>query len=191
MRSIGSRRLPRITNNAQLIRSSKKRPGKFASKRKTSSNGDPSLTNTVFSSTVLRREIPGRQGGGGILMDPEGLMEISYSWGLRIETNNREEALTMLQGIRQEISSNVQNLVVFGDSRLLIQAIQTRKLPNQVNLNQVLRKIELLLYKFNSIHFFCVLRGLNAQVYLEANKGSLQGRGVLTINGTVTHSQVP
>ena len=31
---------------------------------------------------------PGAIGGGGILLDPDGVTILSYSWGLGVDTNN-------------------------------------------------------------------------------------------------------
>lgn len=39
----------------------------------------------------------GATGGGGILIDPDGLTELSYSWGLGVDTNNIAEALALWQ----------------------------------------------------------------------------------------------
>ena len=58
-------------------------------------------------------------------------------------------------------------------------------------MNQVLRNIVLFLYKFNSISFYHILRGLNSQEDLEANKYLLQGKGILTINGTDSQVLIP
>jgi ribonuclease HI len=49
----------------------------------------------------------GVEGGGGILVGPNGLSEIRFSWGLGIETNNIAEALALWQGLNQAILHNV------------------------------------------------------------------------------------
>jgi hypothetical protein len=36
---------------------------------------------------------PGVAGGGGFLLDPSGMLVVTYSWGLGIETNNMVESL--------------------------------------------------------------------------------------------------
>jgi hypothetical protein len=66
---------------------------------------------------------PGLDGGGGVLVSPTGHLELSFSWGLGIESNNRAEALALWKGIIQAINHNVQDLVIIGDSRLVIQAL--------------------------------------------------------------------
>jgi ribonuclease HI len=38
---------------------------------------------------------PGEAGGGGVLYDPDEILEWVYSWGLGEDTNNMEEALSL------------------------------------------------------------------------------------------------
>ena len=38
---------------------------------------------------------PKATGGGGVLLDPDGKLDLSYAWGLGVDTNNRVEALTL------------------------------------------------------------------------------------------------
>jgi len=66
---------------------------------------------------------PGVAGGGGILVGPNGLPGISFAWGLGIETNNKAEALALWQGLNQAIIHNIQDLVIIGDSWVIIQAL--------------------------------------------------------------------
>ena len=42
---------------------------------------------------------PGVEGGGWILVNPDGTQEHVYSWGLGDETNNFAEALALWQGL--------------------------------------------------------------------------------------------
>jgi ribonuclease HI len=100
---------------------------------------------------------PGAVGGGGILLDPSDTLEVTYSWGLGVETNNMAEALVLWQGLRLAASKSIQNLVVFGDSRVIIQAMKTRRRPNNLKLSQLLRKLFLLLQKFQKINFYHIL----------------------------------
>ena len=34
-------------------------------------------------------------GRGGVLLDPNGKLELSYAWGLGVDTNNPEESLAL------------------------------------------------------------------------------------------------
>lgn len=51
-------------------------------------------------------------GGGGVLVNPNGQLDLSYAWGLGAETNNRAKALALWQGLNQAISKNVKDLIV-------------------------------------------------------------------------------
>jgi hypothetical protein len=67
-------------------------------------------------------------------------MKLRFAWGIRTEINNREEALDLWQGLIQAISHSIQDLVIIGDSRIVIKAlIHQRKLRN-AKLNNLLEK---------------------------------------------------
>jgi ribonuclease HI len=116
---------------------------------------------------------PGLAGGGGVLVSPTGHPELSFAWGLGIETNNRAEALALWQGLNQAINHNVQDLVIIGDSRLIIQALILRNRVKNAKLHHILEKIQLLLGSLRTYKLYHVLRSLNASADAEANKGAL------------------
>ena len=134
---------------------------------------------------------PGIAGSGGVLLNPGGFTEMRFHSGLGIETNNRAEALALWQGLNLAINRNILSLSVFGDSRLIIQALLFPKTPHQVHLAPIIKKIRLLLPKFNKIAFFHILRALNTQADLEANLGSLCSRRSLVINSTESSCAIP
>lgn len=127
---------------------------------------------------------PGVAGSGGVLLSPGGSPEMRFHWGLGIETNNRAEALALWQGLTQAIKRNIPSLVVFGDSRIIIQAMLRPKNPHQIQLASVIRKIRLLLPKFIKISFYHILRNLNSLADHEANLGVLCSRRSLVINSS-------
>ena len=126
---------------------------------------------------------PGCAGGGGVLISANGTMMSSYAWGLGIESNNTAEFCALLQGLRIASSKGITTLSVFGDLRMLIQALINKKRPSQLKLALIYQKIQLLSQKFQSIKFYHVLRGLNSLADNEANKGSLLSRGILIVDG--------
>eukprot|EP00253_Pinus_taeda_P010228 PITA_10228 len=134
---------------------------------------------------------PGIAGSGGVLLNPGGFTEMRFHSGLGIETNNRAEALALWQGLNLAINRNILSLFVFGDSRLIIQDLLFPKTPHQVHLAPIIKKIRLLLPKFNKIAFFHILRALNTQADLEANLGSLCSRRSLVINSTESSCAIP
>jgi ribonuclease HI len=134
---------------------------------------------------------PGAAGGGGVLLNPVGDLTLSYAWGLGQDTNNRAEALALWQGLVLARRKNLRSLVVFGDSRVILQAVISKKNLSQVHLAYLLMKIKMLVSKFQKIHFFHVLRGLNALADLEANNGMLLGRSILSVDGSVSFCNIP
>jgi ribonuclease HI len=100
---------------------------------------------------------PGVAGGGGVLLNPDGQLELSYAWGLGVETNNRAEALALWQGLNQAISKKVKDLVIIGDSKLIIQALTLRNPVKQTKLQHILEKIHLLLKRLRTYQMFHVL----------------------------------
>jgi ribonuclease HI len=96
---------------------------------------------------------PGAAGGGGVLYGPDEILELVYSWGLGEDTNNMAEALSLWQGLTQARELGINEISVIGDSRLLIQALVTNSLPNQMKLRQLLKKIQRLSKSFRRLIF--------------------------------------
>ena len=126
---------------------------------------------------------PGPSGGGGVILMPLGSIHSSFAWGLGVETNNFAEFHALWQGLRQVISLNIRNISVFGDSRLVIQAMRSKSRPTSIHMNRIAQKIQSLAGKFQSISYYHVLRHLNKQADLEANHASLLSRSIISING--------
>eukprot|EP00253_Pinus_taeda_P007428 PITA_07428 len=134
---------------------------------------------------------PGATGGGGVLLKPDGSTELRYHWGLGIESNNRAEALALWQGLNLALKRNILKLSVFGDSRLIIQALNLNTIPSQILLASIFKKIRLILPLFQKINFFHILRHLNDQADLEANLGSIRGRRSLLVNSDEDYCIIP
>ena len=118
-----------------------------------------------------------------MFISTNGTVFSNYSWGLGIDSNNIAEFCGLLQGLRIALSKGIAKLSVFGDSRLLIQALIGKKRPSQLKLALIYQKIRLLSKKFQTIRFFHVLRGLNSLADKAANRGTLLGRGILLKDG--------
>ena len=87
-------------------------------------------------------------GGRGILLDPKDQIEITYSWGIEENTNNIAEALSLWKGISQMPIHNIKEEMVFGESRLIIQALVTNSLTSQVRLRPIVKRIQLMVKSF-------------------------------------------
>ena len=126
---------------------------------------------------------PGLEGGGGVLLSDENSILATYAWGLGSMSNNKVEALELWQGLKQAQERNLDWLVVFEDSKLIIQALRSKKFPTNIFLISIIKKILLLAAKFKEISFFHILHGLNDQADLEANKVATLDRNILVVNG--------
>ena len=76
--------------------------------------------------------------GGGVLFEPDEVHESLYSWGLEEDTNNIVEYLSLWKGLFQFHAHGISEIIVIGDSRLIIQAMVTKSLPTQMKLWQII-----------------------------------------------------
>ena len=106
-------------------------------------------------------------------------------------TNNMAEALVLWQGLKQAHERNLDSLVVFGDSKLIIQTLRSKNLPSNIFLIAIIKKILLIAAKFKVISFYHILRGLNDKADLEANKAAMLDRNVLAVNGRESLCIIP
>ena len=134
---------------------------------------------------------PGAAGGGGVLLNPDGSTLLRYHWGLGFESNNRAKALALWQGLSLALNRNIHSLTVFGDSRLIIQALNSHSTPSQIHLVLILKKIRFILAKFRKISFYHILRHLNSQADLEANLGSARSQRSLSVNSEESLCIIP
>jgi hypothetical protein len=99
---------------------------------------------------------PGQAGGGGTIESPNAETMVRYALGLGIDTNNSAEAMALWQGLCQASKHGIQNLIIVGDSRLIIRAIIHCSKNQSAKLNNLLDKIRLLLRSFTSYKLFHV-----------------------------------
>jgi ribonuclease HI len=62
-------------------------------------------------------------GAGGFILDIEGNTETNFEWGLCKATNNQEEVFALFQGLRIIDNKHIRNLIVIGDSTLIIKQL--------------------------------------------------------------------
>ena len=121
-----------------------------------------------------------------MIIESNGNVISTYSWGLGTDSNNKAEFCGLLQGLRIAQTKGITNIMVFGDSHLLIQAIIRKNRPSHIHLAQIYQKIRMLSKNFKTIRFFHILRGLNKLADKAANEGTLLGRGILHMDGVET-----
>ena len=63
-------------------------------------------------------------GAGRVIFDPGGIKLKDFAWGLGRSTNNKAEWLALLKGLEIAITLGIQELVVLGDSLLVIREVR-------------------------------------------------------------------
>jgi len=133
----------------------------------------------------------GEAGGGGIISNPIGNIILRYAWGLGIDSNNKAKALALWQGLTQALILNLQDLIVVGDSKIIIQALNQNTRVANGQLQHVIDKINLLWRQFHSIQLFHILRGNNTQADEEANAGARFEKGYMRLNEVIFKRRIP
>jgi ribonuclease HI len=101
------------------------------------------------------------------------------------------EAHALWKGLVQMKSQGITKAMVFGDSRLLIQAMITTPKSSNLKLTNLVKRIHLLSHSFQKIEFFHILRSLNSEADREANKETLLNKGDLLVNNEVQNVLLP
>ena len=57
-------------------------------------------------------------------------METKFLWGLEIATNNMAGAFVLWKGLSIAKNQRITDLIVLGDSRIVIQSLVEKALPN-------------------------------------------------------------
>jgi len=118
--------LPPSLDSQQLaVWEIRKEPEDFRDWRKTLNR------NSLFFDGALKGN-PGEAGGGGVLLDPADNRILKYSWGIGIDTNNNAEALALWQGLHQAKVMGIRDISIFGDSRIIIQALTHHSSPSNI-----------------------------------------------------------
>ena len=106
-------------------------------------------------------------------------------------TNNMAKAMALWQGLNLAHERNLNSLVVFGDSKLILHSMISKNLPSNIFLSAIIKKILLIAAKFQVISFYHVLRGLNDKADVEANMAALLDKNVLAISGRESICSIP
>ena len=134
---------------------------------------------------------PGQAGGGGILFEPSSKLHLSYTWGLGHTSNNNAKYLVLWKGLKQAGKLNIQKLTILGDSRLIVKALHAKKVPTDIKLAQMHKKVLLLLRHFRTYKVYHILRTLNSLADAEANRDTLLSKSQLMVNGEISYHSFP
>ena len=134
---------------------------------------------------------PGRSGAGGVIFFQNGKKE-DFSWGLGTKTNNRAEILSLLKACQMARKENPNEVLILGDSELLIKTMVKKKGLKDPVLNKQLSRVNRILKDFPLVQFFHILRGLNKEVDRLENIGCTLHEGMISINTeTLTMAIIP
>ena len=133
---------------------------------------------------------PGKAGGGGVIINPDGEIEVEYSWNIGYETNNMAEAYGLWQGLKQLLVKKVDTVMVFGDYRIIIQAMNGGRKNDNIRIDRLTRRIRSITKLFRKVCFYHILRDRNALVDTAANKAIDADLNGLIVN-SVVKSDIP
>lgn len=125
---------------------------------------------------------PGTARAGGVIYTSDGARRDSFWWGIGQKTNNQAEILGLLKACQIAKDRGDKEFQAFGDSEILIKNLNTGKLFNNASLNKTLNRLKRVLLNFDSFKFLHILRSLNSEADLMANKRCTLGKGQLLIN---------
>ena len=144
-------------------------------------NWEIRLDNSQFENWLKERKLfklffdgaskgnPGEAGGRGVVLNPTGKVEIEYSWNIGHETNNMAEAYGLWQGLKQVQKVGAEEVVVIGDSRIIIQAMRGGRRGKNERMERLLKRIRDTVNRFRKIKFYHVLKELNKKADKAAN----------------------
>ena len=113
-----------------------------------------------------------------------------FSWGLGLKTNNQAETLSLLKACQMARKENPREILIFGDSELLIKTIISKKGLKDPALNKQLSRVNRILKDFPSVQIFHILRGLNKEVDRLANIGCTLQNGTISINASALNMEI-
>ena len=95
------------------------------------------------------------------------------------------EAYGIWQGLKQLQKKGVDGVMVFGDSRVIIQALNGGRRGKNERTARLINRIKSNVKLFRRIIFFHILRELNTMADLAANKSIAVGLNDLIVNSIV------
>jgi ribonuclease HI len=109
--------------------------------------------------------------GGGVISIPGGRTKTFFSWSLGIQSNNLAEAYGLFQGMEIAKLLNIHNLVMIGDSLIIIRYMQQGTNSFEARLSVVLDRTRHLSSSFSYLRFYHILRDNNS----EADRYAIHG----------------
>ena len=85
---------------------------------------------------------PGISKAGGLVFSPQILIESSFSWGLGTMSNNQAESYSLLMASQFAKEKGYKSIQIFGNSEMLIKALNSADSLNNSSLNKSLQRIQ-------------------------------------------------
>ena len=115
---------------------------------------------------------------------------IEYYWNIGHNSNNMAEAYGLLQGLKQLLKKGVEEVMVFGDSRLIIQALNRGSKDKNERTVRMIKRIPKA-KMFRKVQFFHIFRELNTLAGRAAIKSIAVGLNELIVNSVVSFEIPP
>ena len=113
---------------------------------------------------------PGNAGYGFVLMKDEEIVKEGWGYISDSQTNNFAEYTGLLEGLKYCKSQGIKELVVYGDSNLILNQVFGTFKTNASNLIEINRKTKDYLKYFDKIDWKHVKRHLNKHADMLANR---------------------
>ena len=121
-------------------------------------------------------------GGRGVIICPEGKIEVEYFWNIGIDSNNMAEAYGLWQGIMHLKEKGVKEDMVFRDSRLIIQVMNGASQCQKLRLARLIKRIKSVSKTFHQLEFFHILCELNDLADQATNKSMVLSKNEMFVN---------
>eukprot|EP00253_Pinus_taeda_P028873 PITA_28873 len=134
---------------------------------------------------------PGQAGAGGIIRDPQGEILVKYQWGLGVMSNNKAEAYSLFLGSSIARKMGLQNLLIMGDSAIIIASMSSDKEFRQTALNRIKARISENLRNIRGVTFKHILRENNKAADEQANYATGRRIGLVKENELEYEEPIP
>jgi len=111
---------------------------------------------------------------------------------LGVKTNNQAEILSLWKACQIASKENPKEILIIGDSELLIKTMVKKEKLKDPALNKQLARVNRILKDLHPAQICHILRGLNKDADRLANIGCSLQEGMISINaGTPTKANIP
>ena len=127
---------------------------------------------------------------GGIIFDPGWNTIVTYAWGIGKKNNNEAEWLSLYLGLELVKKENIKKIIVFGDSKQIIQKMRkgyNSCATNCKRLYEHIRKMGTTLHDT----YYQILRKKNGLADKMENQGVKNKLGIVSIRDQHHHKNVP